>query len=141
MHSMPSQARIRLTRLTRLIRQSDIRLIRLAALLAGIPLARGAAQSWPTATPASVGINAAVLDSVDREIRSGAYNYVDRFVVIRNGRLVYDKHYAWNYDSIYADSSRTRNPLNAHDPTGSYNYFNPWWHPTWRRGDLHSCSP
>jgi CubicO group peptidase (beta-lactamase class C family) len=90
------------------------------------------------ATPASVGINAAVLDSIDREIKAGTYNSIDRFVVIRNGRLVYDKHYAWNYDSIYGDSSKTRNPLNAHDPTGSYNYFNPWWHPTYRRGDLHS---
>jgi CubicO group peptidase (beta-lactamase class C family) len=117
----------------RLIRH--IRPIRLVGLLAAGPLS---AQSWPTATPASVGINAAVLDSIDGEIRSGSYNYVDRMVVIRNGRLVYDKHYSWNYDSIYADSAKTRNPLNAHDPTGSYNYFNPWWHPTWRRGDLHS---
>ena len=24
------------------------------------------------------------------------------------------------------------------DPTGPYNYFNPWWHPFYRRGDLHS---
>ena len=112
-----------------------IRPIRLAGVLIGTPLA---AQSWPVATPASVGINAAVLDSIDREIKAGTYNSIDRFVVIRNGRLVYDKHYAWNYDSIYGDSSKTRNPLNAHDPTGSYNYFNPWWHPTYRRGDLHS---
>ena len=109
--------------------------IRLVGLLATTPLA---AQSWPVATPASVGINAAVLDSIDREIKAGTYNGIDRFVVIRNGRLVYDKHYAWNYDSIYGDSAKTRNPLNAHDPTGSYNYFNPWWHPTYRRGDLHS---
>jgi CubicO group peptidase (beta-lactamase class C family) len=109
--------------------------VRLLGLLIGTPLA---AQSWPVATPASVGINAAVLDSIDREIKAGTYNSIDRFVVIRNGRLVYDKHYAWNYDSIYGDSSKTRNPLNAHDPTGSYNYFNPWWHPTYRRGDLHS---
>src|SRR6185436_9996093 len=28
--------------------------------------------------------------------------------------------------------------LNAHDPTGPYNYFNPWWHPFYRRGDLHT---
>ena len=108
--------------------------VRLGLLLAS-PLM---AQSWPVATPASVGVNAAVLDSIDREIKAGTYNSIDRFVVIRNGKLVYDKQYAWNYDSIYGDSSRTRNPLNAHDPTGSYNYFNPWWHPTYRRGDLHS---
>ncbi|HKP28208.1 MAG TPA: serine hydrolase [Gemmatimonadales bacterium] len=112
-----------------------IRPIRLAGVLIGTPLM---AQAWPTATPASVGINGAVLDSIDREIKAGTYNSIDRFVVIRNGKLVFDRHYAWNYDSIYGDSSKTRNPLNAHDPTGSYNYFNPWWHPTYRRGDLHS---
>jgi CubicO group peptidase (beta-lactamase class C family) len=85
-----------------------------------------------------VRLNPAVLDSIAGEIGSGRYGYVDRMVVIRAGRLVYDKQWAWNYDSIYGDSARVRNPLNAHDPTGHYNYFNPWWHPTWRRGDLHS---
>ena len=118
-----------------LLRRSAAPPLRLLSLLIGGPLA---AQSWPVATPASVGVNAAVLDSIDREIRAGTYNSIDRLVVIRNGKLIYDKHYAWNYDSIYGDSAKTRNPLNAHDPTGSYNYFNPWWHPTYRRGDLHS---
>src|SRR5262245_2770185 len=28
--------------------------------------------------------------------------------------------------------------VNPHDPTGPYNYFNPWWHPFYRRGDLHT---
>src|SRR5262249_16035282 len=27
---------------------------------------------------------------------------------------------------------------NAGDFTGPYNYFNPWWHPYYRRGDLHT---
>jgi CubicO group peptidase (beta-lactamase class C family) len=124
-------------RLRRTIRLTDHPTIRVAGVLLASPLGAQANQ-WPTATPASVGVNVAVLDSIDREIRAGTYNSIDRFVVIRNGKLVYDKHYAWNYDSIYADSAKTRNPLNAHDPTGSYNYFNPWWHPTYRRGDLHS---
>jgi CubicO group peptidase (beta-lactamase class C family) len=116
---------------------SVMRGIRLAGLLISSPLLAQSHQ-WQTATPASVGINAAVLDSIDREIKAGTYNSIDRFVVIRNGKLVYDKSYAWNYDSIYGDSAKVRNPLNANDPTGSYNYFNPWWHPTYRRGDLHS---
>lgn len=97
-----------------------------------------ASGGWPTATPAAVGVNARVLDSLDREIARGDYGHVDRMVVIRHGKLVSDRHYAWNYDSLYADSARTPNPLNAGDLTGPYNYFNPWWHPTWRRGDLHS---
>jgi len=27
---------------------------------------------------------------------------------------------------------------NAHDVTGPFNYFNPWWHPYYRGGDLHT---
>jgi len=95
-------------------------------------------QSWPAATPASVGINAAVLDSIAAEIGTGRYGQVDRMVVIRRGRLVYDRSWTWDYDRIYGDSARARSPLNAHDGTGPYNYFNPWWHPTYRRGDLHT---
>ena len=95
-------------------------------------------RSWPGAEPRAVGINVAVLDSIDAEITAGRYGYVDRFLVIRNGRLVYDKSYRYNYDQIYGDSARTKSPLNAHDLTSSYNYYHPWWHPYYRRGDLHT---
>ena len=95
-------------------------------------------QSWPSATPASVGINAAVLDSIADEIGRGTYGHVTRMVVIRRGQLVYDKSWSWDFDRIYGDSARKRNPLNAHDLTGPYNYFNPWWHPTYHRGALHT---
>ena len=95
-------------------------------------------RTWPSAEPRTVGINVAVLDSIDAEITAGRYGYVDRFLVIRNGRLVYDKSYRHNYDQIYGDSARTKSPLNAHDLTSSYNYYHPWWHPYYRRGDLHT---
>jgi hypothetical protein len=111
-------------------------------LLSGAPVL-ATAQSpkpsapWPVATPAAEGVNRRVLDSIDAEIRRGDYGYVDRMLVIRGGKIVYDRRYAHDYDAIYADSARTPNPLNAGDLTGPYNYFNPWWHPTYRRGDLH----
>lgn len=95
-------------------------------------------RQWPTGTPQSLGINAAVLDSIDAEIRSGRYGYVDRMLVIRRGRIAYDKRYEHDYDRIYADSARKKGALNAHDFSGSYNYYNPWWHPYYRRGDLHT---
>ena len=95
-------------------------------------------KGWPTATPQEVGLNAAVLDSIDAEITSGRYGYVDRMLVIRRGRIAYDKTYRHDYDRIYADSARTPGPLNAHDLTSAYNYYSPWWHPYYRRGDLHT---
>ena len=96
------------------------------------------ARDWPSSTPAAEGVNAAVLDSLDAEISAGRYGLVDRMLVIRHGRVVYDRRYRHDYDRAYGDSARRRSPLNAHDPTGPYNYFAAWWHPFYRRGDLHT---
>lgn len=116
----------------------------IAALLVAIggPAARAQtappAKEWPVATPQAVGLNPKVLDSLDAEITSGRYGYVDRMLVIRRGRLVYDRSYRHDYDRAYADSARTAGPLNAHDLTSPYNYYSAWWHPYYRRGDLHT---
>ncbi|HEX6749388.1 MAG TPA: serine hydrolase [Longimicrobium sp.] len=124
------------------------RIIATAAAIAATLIAISApketsAQAWPgerwaAATPQSVGLNAAVLDSIDAEIRSGRYGNVDRFLVIRRGRLAFDRRYEHDYDSIYGDSARRAVTLRTHDRSGPYNYFNAWWHPWYRRGNLHT---
>jgi CubicO group peptidase (beta-lactamase class C family) len=119
---------------------------RFAAVITTLVIAAPSAQSqanwptkqWPTATPQSVGVNVAVLDSINAEIAGGKYGYIDRMIVIRHGRLVYDRSYKQDYDVAYRDSVRVRGPLNSLDPTGPFNYYNPWWHPFYRRGDLHT---
>jgi CubicO group peptidase (beta-lactamase class C family) len=58
--------------------------------------------------------------------------------VIRHGKIVFERSYTRDYDRIYAQEAAGPGPLNANDPTGPYNYFNPWWHPFYRRGDLHT---
>jgi len=96
-------------------------------------------KGWPVATPQAVGLNAKVLDSLDAEITSGRYGNVDRMLVIRRGRIAFDRSYPHDYDRIYADSVHaTGGALNAHDETGPYNYYNPWWHPYYRREGLHT---
>lgn len=115
----------------------------LALALVGFPATtmgqtRPASAGWPVTTLKAAGINARVLDSLDAEIVRGDYGNVDRMLVIRGGKIAYDKNYRHDYATIYADSSKTKNALNAGDPTGPYNYFNPWWHPYYRRGDLHT---
>lgn len=96
------------------------------------------AERWPAATPSEVGLDVAVLDSIHAEITAGRYGYVDRMLVIRRGRVAYDKRYTHDYDRVYGDSARHPNSLSAHDVTSPFNYFNPWWHPTYQRGDLHT---
>lgn len=113
-------------------------------LLALAPASIAAAQAsfpgdtWSAATPAEVGLNTAVLDSLDQEIRDGRYGNVDRLLVIRRGKLAWDRSYSHDYDAIYGDSARKHNPLNPHDLGSPYNYFAPWWHPYYRRGSLHT---
>jgi CubicO group peptidase (beta-lactamase class C family) len=115
--------------------------IRSALAIAAFPALASAqfpAERWATATPREAGINAAVLDSIDREVKAGQYGYVDRIVVIRRGKVVWDRKYPQDYVAAYDSLSRLRSPLNAHDPTGPYNYYATWWHPYYRRGDLHT---
>jgi CubicO group peptidase (beta-lactamase class C family) len=95
-------------------------------------------DSWLVATPADVGLSSAVLDSIDAEIQGGRYGYVDRLLVIRHGRLAWDRRYQHDYDDIYGDSARLATTLRSHDRSGPYNYFNDWWHPYYRRGELHT---
>jgi CubicO group peptidase (beta-lactamase class C family) len=115
------------------------------AMLAAVILAPLAAaqnpwptQGWSSATPQSVGLDPKVLAEIDADIAGGKYGYIDSMLVIRHGKLVYDRSYKHDYDRIYAKQAKEPGPLNAHDPSGPYNYFNSWWHPFYRRGELHS---
>jgi CubicO group peptidase (beta-lactamase class C family) len=116
----------------------------LAALLTALIVHSVAAQSqwptkaWPSSTPRALGLDPKVIAAFGADIAAGKYGYVDSMLVIRHGQVAYERMYKHNYDRIYAQEARTPGPLNAHDPSGPYNYFNPWWHPFYRRGDLHS---
>lgn len=118
-----------------------ISLITLAALVS-LLFAPGAQSRWPTkgwpvATPASVGLDPAPLAALDREIAAGKYGYVDSILVIRRGKAVYERSYRHDYDRAYGELAKIKGPLNP-DPKGQFNYYNPDWHPYYRRGDLHS---
>ena len=95
-------------------------------------------ESWPATTPSAVGLDPMALAKLDADIAAGTYGYIDSMLVIRHGNVAYDRSYKHAYDEIYGKEARTPGPLNAHDPTGPYNYFNPWWHPFYHRGDLHT---
>lgn len=95
-------------------------------------------KEWSVATPASQSMNADSLKAFDDAIAEGRYGYVDGMIIIRHGKRVYQKSYRHDYDKIYGESAQKTSALNPHDPGGQYNYFNPWWHPFYRRGELHT---
>ena len=95
-------------------------------------------QEWAVSAPQSQSMNADSLLAFDNDIAAGKYGNVDGMLIIRHGKLLYQKAYKHDYDKIYGDSARATSALNPYDPGGQYNYYNPWWHPFYRRGELHS---
>lgn len=95
-------------------------------------------SEWPVAAPQDVGLDPKVLAGFDADIAAGKYGCIDSLLVIRHGKLAYDRSYRHDYDKVYGKEAKERSALNALHPTGPYNYFNPWWHPFYRRGTLHS---
>jgi hypothetical protein len=100
-------------------------------------------QVWPTtewmvSKPESEGMVTDSIIAFDTDIANGKYGFIDDLIITRNGKLIYHKSWKHDYDKIYGDKSKISGVLNPLDPGGPYNYYNPWWHPFYRRGELHS---
>src|SRR5215469_5250199 len=95
-------------------------------------------KGWPSASPASVGLDEQVLLRLERDMASGKYSQMfDSFAVFRCGKKVFERTYPHDYAKIYSQQARERGPLNAR-LTGRYNYFDPDWHPYYHGTDLHT---
>ena len=60
-------------------------------------------KKWRMADPSEQGIDPSVLDALHKRIRRGEFGYVDHFLVIRNGHVVFDERYANDYVAANAD--------------------------------------
>jgi CubicO group peptidase (beta-lactamase class C family) len=89
----------------------------------------GPAGSWPVSSPEAQELDPARLDKILQEIASGAYGYVDRILLIRNGYAVLDQDFEHDYGLINAGRDPTPDP---------YNYYDPNWHPYLHGSDLHT---
>ncbi len=94
-------------------------------------------RPWPKATPESAGLDSAAIASFDADLASGKYPYVDSMLVIRGGKNVCERTYTHDYGQIYYKEARTKGPLNAR-LTGTYNYFDPRYHPYYKGSDAHT---
>lgn len=108
-------------------------LLPLLALVLGAP--DPAAVPWPTkgwteSTPRAEGLDAAPLEALDRELAAGKNGFVDSMLVIRHGRVVYEKTYdhSGDYARLFAGKGAP----------GIYNYYDPGWHPYYRGTRLHT---
>ena len=88
-------------------------------------------EAWPVSTPGAENVNGATLDSIDAEIRAGEFGRIDHFLVIRHGKLIYDRHYDRDYAALaVADGRDTTHHV--------YNYDDPRWHPYYEGTNLHT---
>ncbi len=110
-------------------------------LLSSMRLA-SAAQSWPDdkwprTTPQAVGLTAEPLAALDEDFSSGRLPFMDSLLIVRCDSIAYERSYSHDYAKIYAKEMKERGPLNPH-LTGSYNYFDPNWHPYFQGTRAHS---
>lgn len=94
------------------------------------PAAGTPQAGWAESTPEKEGLDPAPLDAFDRELASGAHGFVDSMLVIRRGRVVYEKTYDWtrDYARLFAGKGKP----------GIYNYYDPDWHPFYKQTRLHT---
>ena len=66
-------------------------------------------DSWRTATPAQVGMNAAAITNLVTRLRSGSLGAEHALAIVRKGYLVTDEYFAgWTADSIHTEQSVTK---------------------------------
>jgi CubicO group peptidase (beta-lactamase class C family) len=70
-----------------------------------------------------------VLESLHKEFSDGRHGYIDGILVIRDGHVVYERSYRHDYDALFQGRE---------GPRGPYNYYDPDWHPYYKRGPLHT---
>jgi CubicO group peptidase (beta-lactamase class C family) len=87
------------------------------------------AAAWPRSTPAAQGMDAAPLESLHAELAEGRHGYVDGMLVVRNGHLVFERTYPHDYAGLFEGKDPKRGP---------YNYYDPDWHPYYKKTDLHT---
>ena len=85
-------------------------------------------RGWNTSTPDAEKVDAAVLEALHQDLASGKHGYVDGMLVIRNGRAVFEKSYTHDYDRLFEGKGEG----------GPYNYYDPDWHPYYRKGPFHT---
>ncbi len=86
-------------------------------------------EPTPEPSPTEELIDQGVLDEIIEGISSGAFGYIDRILLIRQGQTILDQSFQHDYVSLNAGKE---------SPSGPYNYNDPTWHPYYQSGELHT---
>ena len=100
-------------------------------------------EGWATSTPEAQGLDGGSFIQLDSTIKAGTYGYVDRMVVVKNGRLVVSERYENDYRAISRGSKSALGcgEATCDDETAAadpYNYLHPSTHPFYQGRDVHT---
>ena len=99
-------------------------------------------ELWNLSSPESKGINSIVLNELHNEFKNSEHGSIDSFIVIKDGDIVFEKHYQVDYFEITKDSKHEQAKIMQKNygtlAKPQYNYFNPDWHPFYKDTNLHT---
>ena len=117
-------------------------LIFISALLWFGRLAVAGEEFWSLSQPHTQGVNEAILQRLHQEFQDGSHGYIDSFLVIKNGQLVFEEYYENDYHYLTTGRKETQAETmrsNYGDlARPQYNYYDPDWHPYYRHTHLHT---
>ena len=99
-------------------------------------------QTWPRSSVVAQKLDSLPLSQLVTRARSGAFGYLDRLLVVRNGFVVLDERFPVNYDSASRGKVTPIGcgidacPDSSH--LNDYNYLHPRFHPWYKGRDVHS---
>ena len=99
-------------------------------------------NKWNTSEPETEGIDLSVLKDLHQEFKNGIHGYIDSFLVIRNGNIVFEEYYQNNYVNLTKNRKNEQAKIMRNNygdlAKPRYNYYNPEWHPFYQDTDLHT---
>jgi CubicO group peptidase (beta-lactamase class C family) len=112
------------------------------ASVALVAQAPKSSNRWPAATLESQQLDPAPLRDIVSKAQAGTFGNSDRLVVIRNGKLLLDEHFARDYRELSRGKS---SPIGCgvdvckdSSQINQYNYFYPTFHPYWQGTQAHT---
>ena len=87
-------------------------------------------------------LDLALLEKLHDEFKSMDHGYVDSFMLIQDGEIIFEKYYEVDYEYLTRDK-KTEQALIMNKNYGGlatpqYNYYNPEWHPFYMDTKLHT---
>ena len=87
-------------------------------------------------------LDLALLEKLHDEFKSMDHGYVDSFMLIQDGEVIFEEYYEVDYEYLTRDK-KTEQALIMNKNYGvlatpQYNYYNPEWHPFYKDTELHT---